>query len=202
MTPMQVNPEAEAQAPRGARTRGLVALAALGAVVLLAAGCGDGDDVVTSETTTPAGGDHIDDDHIDDDHMDDDELGTFAFGEPADVADADRMVEIEMSDELRFVPDEVEVAEGETITFRLHNAGKIPHDFTIGDAATQDEHDAEMADMDSEMMRDHGDGNAVTIAPGETEELTWHFTEVEGVLFGCHIPGHYDAGMRGTFTAG
>lgn len=32
--------------------------------------------------------------------------------------------------------------------------------------------------------------NAVTIAPGETEELTWRFDEPGEVLYGCHESDH------------
>ncbi|MDY7106754.1 MAG: plastocyanin/azurin family copper-binding protein [Actinomycetota bacterium] len=124
---------------------------------------------------------------------------TFAFGGPAEASEADRVVEIEMNDQLVFVPDEVEVTPGETITFRVHNVGNLAHDFTLGDEAVQAEHDEEMAEMAGEMA-EHDEGNAIEVAAGETGEMTWHFTHVEGVLYGCHVPGHYAAGMRGTLV--
>jgi uncharacterized cupredoxin-like copper-binding protein len=124
----------------------------------------------------------------------------FGFGEPADASDADRVVEIVASDDFRFTPDAVAVDVGETITFRIVNAGQVPHDFTLGDQATQDEHDEEMAEMGGMMMDD--EANAVAIAAGETKELTWRFTEEGPVLIGCHQPGHYAAGMKGTVTVG
>ncbi|HXV70007.1 MAG TPA: hypothetical protein VEB69_01255 [Acidimicrobiia bacterium] len=71
----------------------------------------------------------------------------FGFGEPADAGDAERVVEIVAGDDFRFTPDAVAVDVGETITFRIVNAGQVPHDFTLGDQATQDEHDEEMAEM-------------------------------------------------------
>ena len=51
--------------------------------------------------------------------------------------------------------------------------------------------DDELADM---AMAD--EPNAFMIEPGETKELTWHFTEGGEVLIGCHVPGHYAAGMK------
>jgi uncharacterized cupredoxin-like copper-binding protein len=30
--------------------------------------------------------------------------------------------------------------------------------------------------------------------------MTWHMTEGGEILFGCHQPGHYQAGMKGTVT--
>lgn len=47
---------------------------------------------------------------------------------------------------------------------------------------------------------EHMNANAIRIEPGETAELTWTFTDPGTVLMGCHEPGHYDAGMRGTIT--
>lgn len=151
------------------------------AAALLLAACSD-----SGATTTTT---------ISDDHP-----MEFGFGEPADAGDADRVVEIVASDDFRFTPDAVTVDVGETITFRIVNAGQVPHDFTLGDQATQDEHDEEMAEMGGMMMDD--EANAVAIAAGETKELTWRFTEEGPVLIGCHQPGHYAAGMKGTVTVG
>jgi len=125
----------------------------------------------------------------------------FAFGEPADSADADRMVEITASDDFSFDPNEISISAGEVITFRVVNGGELIHDFTLGDEATQQEHDEEMAEMaESGEMMMHEEPNAMTINPGETNELTWHFTEPGTVLIGCHQVGHYAGGMKATIT--
>ena len=81
------------------------------------------------------------------------------------------------------------------ITFRVANHGQIPHDFTLGDEATQNEHEEEMAEMGGMTMPDQA--NAMVIPAGETKELTWRFTTSGTVIFGCHQPGHYAGGMRG-----
>ena len=44
----------------------------------------------------------------------------------------------------------------------------------------------------------HNDPNAVMVQPGETKELIWHFKRVRDVKFGCNVPGHYQAGMKGS----
>jgi uncharacterized cupredoxin-like copper-binding protein len=49
-------------------------------------------------------------------------------------------------------------------------------------------------------MMMHEEPNAMTINPGETNELTWHFTEPGTVLIGCHQVGHYAGGMKATIT--
>lgn len=128
----------------------------------------------------------------------DDHAAGFAWGEPAEASEADRVLEIRMLDEFRFEPTSVEVKVGETVTFKVVNAGKIEHDFTLGDEETQDEHDAEMASGMSGMG--HDEPNVLTVDPGGEGELTWRFTAPASILYGCHIPGHYAAGMFGTLT--
>lgn len=127
------------------------------AVALTVAACGQD----TGETTTETTG------------------SEFAFGSPADAADADRVVEIQTSDALTFEPADITVAAGETVTFRLTNDGAVVHDFTLGDQATQDEHETEMSEMDG---MDHDEPNVATIPAGETVELTWTFGDEVSVV--------------------
>ena len=121
----------------------------------------------------------------------------FAFGSPAHGADADRVIVIQTTDALTFEPADITVAAGETVTFRLSNDGTVVHDFTLGDQATQDEHEAEMSEMNGMA---HNEPNVVTIPAGETVELTWTFGDGGSILIGCHQPGHYAAGMTGQIT--
>jgi uncharacterized cupredoxin-like copper-binding protein len=121
----------------------------------------------------------------------------FAFGSPADAADADRVIEIQTTDALIFEPADITVAPGETVTFRLSNDGAVVHDFTLGDQATQDQHEAEMSEMNGMA---HDEPNVTTIPAGETVELTWTFGNEGTVLVGCHQPGHHAAGMTGQIT--
>lgn len=125
----------------------------------------------------------------------------FPFGGPADAGRADRTVTVDVGNNLVFEPAEVAVAAGETVTFSITNDGEIPHDFVIGDTAAQEQHAEEMAAMDDDMTMEgaeHGDANAVSVAAGETVELTWTFDGTTGELsYACHEPGHYEAGMVG-----
>lgn len=156
------------------------------AIALLAAACGSD----PPDLTVPVSGQN---DNGVDGHA------TSGFGEPADAAASDRVIDIDAHDDFSFDPTAIEVKVGETVTFRVTNVGKLPHDFTLGDSDTQDDHDAEMAAMP---MGDMGadEDNAVTLPVGATKDLTWTFTEAGETLMGCHIPGHYAAGMRGTIT--
>lgn len=158
------------------------------AIVLLVSACGADDPVdgaADTPVTTMAAGMVMGDDH-----------GDFDFGEAADAANADRVIDLVTKDDFTYTPASFAVTVGETITLRVTNKGKIPHDFTLGRAQLQDDHEIEMANMGGMTMAD--EANAFMIDPGETKELTWHFTEAGEVLIGCHIPGHYAAGMRAT----
>lgn len=120
--------------------------------------------------------------------------GTSSFGEPGDAADADRTIEVEATEDLKFDPAALDVAQGETITFEVTNDASIEHEFVLGDAAYQDSHGEDMAEG-----MDHSE-NGVTLEPGATEQITWTFSEAGEVLYACHVAGHYDAGMKGTVT--
>jgi uncharacterized cupredoxin-like copper-binding protein len=121
----------------------------------------------------------------------------YSFGSPAEPADADRTIEIAALDSFAFDPAELKVTAGETVTFLIVNEGRLVHDFTLGDQATQDEHEAEMTEMEDMA---HDQPNVVTIPAGETVQLTWTFTEAGAVLIGCHQLGHYAGGMIGQIT--
>ncbi len=41
---------------------------------------------------------------------------------------------------------------------------------------------------------------AVDVPPQETVTLVYTFDEPGTLLYGCHVPGHYTAGMVGTMT--
>jgi uncharacterized cupredoxin-like copper-binding protein len=56
-----------------------------------------------------------------------------------------------------------------------------------------------MAEMGGDMPM-HDEPNAFVQSPRETKDMTWHTTEGGKSLFGCHQPGHYAAGMKGTVS--
>jgi uncharacterized cupredoxin-like copper-binding protein len=109
----------------------------------------------------------------------------------------DRTIQVETTDQLRFNPDAITVRAGETVAFVVHNGGALPHEFVIGDEATQEAHEQEMAD-DAEM--DEEGEAAVEVQAGETATLVYTFDEPGTLLVGCHVDGHYAAGMKGTIT--
>lgn len=174
------------------------------AMVLALAACGAADQSSPdTDTTSPATAPHDEagmGDHADAEHEE------FPFGRPADATRADRTVAVDVGNNLVFEPAQVAVAAGETVTFSITNGGEIPHDFVIGDAAAQEQHAEEMAAMDDDMTMEgaeHGDANAVSVAAGETVELTWIFDgTTDDLSYACHEPGHYVAGMVGDIVVG
>ena len=97
----------------------------------------------------------------------------------------------------RFSLEELHVRPGETIRFVLRNTDPIPHELIVGDQSVQDIHA-----VGTEAH--HGDRpGEVSVAPGATAVTTYRFGAAGGRLFfGCHLPGHWDYGMRGTITVG
>lgn len=120
-------------------------------------------------------------------------MAASAAGQPGEPARATRTVSITALDTMRFDPAMLAVKAGETVRFVVTNAGKLQHEFTIGDAQTQLAHEQMMQSMPG--MR-HEEPNSVSLAPGEAKTLVWQFAESGSVEIGCHEPGHYPAGMR------
>ena len=109
---------------------------------------------------------------------------------------SDRTVEITINHSA-FDPRALEVVEGETVTFVLINEDPIDHEFIVGDEKTQEAHE-----LGTEAHHDER-ATEITIPAGETRETTIEFADdgrlatADPLLFGCHLPGHYDYGMRG-----
>ena len=112
---------------------------------------------------------------------------------------ATRIVKVEMTDAMRFIPPSVRVARGETVRFVVTNTGKLKHEFVLG---TEKELKAHHEVMKRFPEMEHADPNMVTVAPGKTGEVVWRFTKAGTVDIGCLQPGHYDAGMKGAVTVG
>ena len=73
------------------------------------------------------------------------------------------------------------------------------HEFTIGDQSAQQQHEREMAGGNMMGMA-HDADFSIDVPAGQTARLIYTFQQPGTLLFGCHVPGHYPAGMRGTIT--
>ena len=66
----------------------------------------------------------------------------------------------------------------------------------MGTPAEQQAHETEMA-SGSAMM---DEPNAVEVPAGWSVRLVYTFDNPGTLEYGCHVPGHYAAGMLGTIT--
>lgn len=128
-------------------------------------------------------------------HSADHSHGDSAIGMPGAISRVNRTVPLVMNDEMRFIPAHIIVKQGETVRFRLKNTGKMDHEFVLGTEEELIKHKQLMEEL-PEM--EHEDPNMITVAPGETGAIVWHFTRKGKVNFACLLPGHFDAGMRGS----
>jgi plastocyanin len=97
---------------------------------------------------------------------------------------APRVVRIFAGPDLRFHPDVVPIAAGETVTFEVTTMGLATHEFMVGpsaDVAADAEGTPEVADIG--MM--------------QTKSVTYTFTGSGPFAFACHAPRHFEAGMKG-----
>jgi uncharacterized cupredoxin-like copper-binding protein len=105
-------------------------------------------------------------------------------------------VEVSLTDALRIEPSSMTVQVGVPVTFVVTNTGSVEHEFYLGDEEAQTEFEAE---MQAGAMR-HDQPEGISVAPGETKELAYTFTEPGETLAGCHVLGHYGGGMKATIT--
>jgi uncharacterized cupredoxin-like copper-binding protein len=112
------------------------------------------------------------------------------------VAAATR-ISVTLTDAMKIEPPQMTVRAGEAVTFVVTNTGQIDHEFTLGDEDVQADHEEEMLAMPGMA---HDEENAISVEPGKTKELVYIFDEPGTTLAGCHVPGHYPAGMKATIT--
>lgn len=140
------------------------------------------------------------------------------FGEPGSAAAVSRTITVSMGDNF-YEPERIEVKAGETIRFKVTNAGELVHEFQIGTPESFEEHAPMM-----QMMVDHGvleadrinwqvaeemqasmghgmhdEPNSVLLEPGKSGEVIWKFPASGSIDFACTMPGHYESGMEGAF---
>ena len=130
-------------------------------------------------------------------------------GDDADEADdhsdeplvADYVVDMDML-EFGYSCNLPAIEAGTVIEFRMVNVGAVEHEAVFGDLAAQDEAEAQMAassgDEDAHGDDDHGTPTLV-LAPGESGTIVVMFDEPGDMIIGCHVPGHWDAGMRSDY---
>lgn len=100
----------------------------------------------------------------------------------------DQTVEIRMVD-IGFKPDAVSVKAGTTVRFVFKNDGSLDHNAAFGDEATQ------QAVESGKQQRD-----GIAASPNQTKDYTRRFDAPGTLIIGCHVAGHYAAGMKVRLT--
>jgi uncharacterized cupredoxin-like copper-binding protein len=119
------------------------------------------------------------------------------WGREGDPRKAVRTIAIDMSDAMRFAPSEVRVKAGETVRFVARNKGKLMHEMVIGTKEELEKH-AEL--MRKHPAMEHDEPYMAHVKPGGKEEIAWTFSKPGTFMYGCLIPGHWEAGMKGTIV--
>ena len=108
---------------------------------------------------------------------------------PPATGDARVTVDIEHS---AFELERSSFEPGETITFVITNDDPIDHEFIIGDDEVHAQHE------EGKQRHHHGTvPGEISVPAGTTRRTTFTFSRDGNVEYACHLPGHYDYGMRG-----
>jgi uncharacterized cupredoxin-like copper-binding protein len=123
-------------------------------------------------------------------------------------SDAPREVNL-IARDYSFVPDQLDLAPGETVLLHVINAGLVIHEAVIGDMAVQDAWEAaEAATVGSPpgptpvvSVPPDVSGVRIVVASGQRVDLVWTVPldvaapDAPAWLVGCHIPGHWAKSM-------
>jgi uncharacterized cupredoxin-like copper-binding protein len=116
------------------------------------------------------------------------------WGREGDPARAHRAIVVGMSDAMRFDPASITVKQGETVRFEVANRGAVMHEMVIGTEAALEEHAALMKKFPG---MEHAEPYMAHVKPGGRESIAWTFDRPGTFMYGCLIPGHWEAGMKG-----
>jgi uncharacterized cupredoxin-like copper-binding protein len=108
------------------------------------------------------------------------------WGIAGDLEQVSRTIEIGMSDQMRFSPDQ--------LTVKHRNQGKLLHEFVLGTQVDLDAHAAMMVKFPG---MEHDEPYMAHVGPGKSGEMIWTFNRAGDFDFACLIAGHYQAGMVG-----
>jgi len=93
---------------------------------------------------------------------------------------------------MEFAPATVQV--GSPVRLEIANKGVITHEVVLEKAGEVDK--ALKAEVNGKQVI----ADTQEITPGSSKTLTWTFTEPGTYWAACHIPGHFEAGMKVAFT--
>jgi uncharacterized cupredoxin-like copper-binding protein len=92
----------------------------------------------------------------------------------------------------RFDPAVIDARAGQTVRFVIRNVDPIDHEFILGDVAVQRRHE------NGTEPRHGAVPGEVSVPAGSIRTTAYTFGPAGMVPFGCHLPGHWGYGMRGS----
>ena len=95
-------------------------------------------------------------------------------------------------DHSKFEPTLVRVRPHTEVRFVVVNRDPIGHELIVGDAEVHTRHEG---GHEAEHPPRRGE---VSVKPGERASTKYFFHEPGEVLYACHLPGHFEYGMKGT----
>jgi uncharacterized cupredoxin-like copper-binding protein len=119
------------------------------------------------------------------------------WGIAGDKSKVRRTIDIGMADNMRFTPDRIQVAQGETVKLVCKNHGEVMHEFVIGTKQDLDEHAALMMKFPN---MEHDEPYMAHVPAGKTGQIIWTFNKAGEFECACLIAGHYQAGMVGKIS--
>lgn len=122
-----------------------------------------------------------------------------AIGKAGVATKNTRTVTVEMADNMRYTPSEIQVKKGETVRFVVKNVGKVRHELSLGTEKELLEH---LEQMKKNPGMEHDEPSKITLDAGKQGEIVWQFTKSGTVNFACLMPGHFEAGMKGQVKVG
>ena len=122
-----------------------------------------------------------------------------AIGKAGVATKNTRTVTVEMADNMRYTPSEIQVKKGETVRFVVKNVGKVRHELSLGTEKELLEH---LEQMKKNPGMEHDEPSKITLDAGKQGEIVWQFTKAGTVNFACLMPGHFEAGLKGQVKVG
>ena len=136
------------------------------------------------------------------------------IGSKGKEGEVSRVVKVVMYDNY-YEPSSFQIKAGETVKFKVENAGMLVHEFNIANKMMHMKHQPEMMKMvengillafsiDKEKMKKmakmdksmgHSHSNSVLLEPRQKGEIIWKFDNAVNIEVACNVPGHYQAGM-------
>ena len=136
------------------------------------------------------------------------------IGSKGKESEVSRIIKVIMYDNY-YEPNFFQINSGETIKFKVENAGMLVHEFNIANKMMHMKHQPEMQRMveseilladsiDKEKMKKmakmdkkmaHSHSNSVLLEPKQKGEIIWKFINAVNIEVACNVPGHYQVGM-------